>query len=428
MNLSAGTMKGSSASTSGPAKKRGFYSGRISYHKHLFVRAAYLAVDVVLLLPILLITVLSRLVSRPIDVGVGPQPSIASPYHKLCLERYGYRCETFVYHTWYFTADFDVNVGLYCPRALGPYASFVFCLFRYKCLYTYFNGGPLGFTTLLARCEPFLLTLAGIKTVVMPFGADVHVLTRSKNLLMLNAYSQDYPGFRHQRKRTAALIDVWTQGADHIISGCDWVDYMYYWDFLMLSQFAIDTDRLKPAEKNQPLDEPSVPLRLLHAPNHRALKGTDHILRAVDELRDEGMAIELTIVEGVPNEKMLSIIQAADVVVDQLIVGWYAMFAMEGMALGKPVVCHIRPQYRDLYVGAGLIEADELPLIDSSIFTIKETLRHLGSLTRRELVDIGIRSRLFVEKHHSLDAVGSMLDRINQQLGLPRSFENRAPV
>ena len=65
-------MKGSSTSTLGPSKKRGFYSGRISYHKHLFVRAAYLAVDIVLLLPILLITVLSRLASRPIDVGVGP--------------------------------------------------------------------------------------------------------------------------------------------------------------------------------------------------------------------------------------------------------------------------------------------------------------------------------------------------------------------
>ena len=207
-----------------------------------------------------------------------------------------------------------------------------------------------GFTDPARKVRAFPSDVGRNQTVVMPFGADVHVLTRSKNLPMLNAYSQDYPGFRHQRKRTAALIDVWTQRADHIISGCDWVDYMYYWDSLMLSQFAIDTDRLKPAEKSQPLDEPSVPLRLLHAPNHRALKGTDHILRAVDELcvrhghraHDRG---------GVPNEKTSSIIQAADVVVDQLIVGWYAMFAMEVMALGKPVVCHIRPQYRDLYVG-----------------------------------------------------------------------------
>jgi glycosyltransferase involved in cell wall biosynthesis len=411
----------SSSGSRGP-KKRGFYSGRVSYRKHMLIRTLYLTVDVVLLVPLLIITGLSRFASRPIDVGIGPSPTINSRYHKRCLARFGYSSETFVYHTWYFTRDFDVNIGRYCPRALGPYVCYLFCLFRYKCIYTYFGGGPLGFTTLLARCEPFLMSLAGIKTVLMPFGADVHVLTRSKNLLVVSGYAQDYPGFRQQRRRTASLLDVWTRGADHIISGCDWVDYMYHWDTLMLSHFAIDTDSFKLEENDQPLDELCVPLRLIHAPNHRALKGTDHILRAVDDLRSEGIAIELAIAEGIPNERMSSLIHAADVVVDQLVLGWYAMFAIESMALGKPVICHIRPQYRDLYVGAGLIGADELPLIDASIFNIKETLRRLASVTRRELRNIGLRSRSFVEKHHSIEAIGVAFDRINRNLDLPRSL------
>jgi len=79
-----------------------------------------------------------------------------------------------------------------------------------------------------------------------------------------------------------------------------------------------------------------------------------------------GVTQRLTIAEDIPNEEMISMIHAADVVLDQLIVGWYAMLAMEGMALGKPVICHIRPQYRDLYVGVGLLDEDELPLVDSS--------------------------------------------------------------
>lgn len=404
-----------------PQKRRGFYSGRVSYSKHLFIRGVYLAVDMILLVPLLAVTVLSRFVPRPIDIGVGPQPTINSRYHKRCIKRYGYSCETFVYNTWYFTTDFDVNIGRYCPRAFGPYVTYIFCLFRYKCIYTYFTGGPLGFTTLLARCEPFLLALAGIKTVVMPFGADVHVLTRSTNLEMIDAYARDYPGFRLQRKRTAALIDVWTGGADHIISGGDWVDCMYYWDSLMLSHFAIDIDSFKPAEDQEVLDGPCRPLRLVHAPNHRALKGTAHIVRAVDELRSEGLSVDLTIAEGVPNERMRSLIQAADVVVDQLVVGWYAMFALEGMALGKPVICHVRPQYRDLFVGAGLIAPAELPLIDATIFTIKDTLRRLASSPQRELRDIGQRSRAFVEKHHSFDSVGATFDAINRQIGLQPS-------
>lgn len=400
--------------------KRGFYTDRVGYHRVLFVRAVYLMVDIVLLLPMIFISALSRLFPRPVDIGIGPIPSINSKYHKMALERFGYRCETFVYYTWYFTKNFDVNIGRFCPRALGPYVSYVYVLFRYKCLYTYFNGGALGFTTLLARLEPYLLQLAGIKTVIMPYGADVQVLTRSQNRLMVHAYARDYPGFRHNKRRTADLVDVWTHNADHIISGCDWVDYLYYWDSLMLSHFAIDTDSFKVVARHKGGDKPCDPLRLIHAPNHRTLKGTAHIIKAVEELQAEGLTIELSLVEGVPNDELMEQIQGSDVVVDQLVIGWYAMFAIEGMALGKPVVCHVRQDFLDLYIGAELLEPGELPLINASIASLKDTFRHLIALPRSELRDIGLRSRAFVEKHHSVEAIGKVFDEINQHINLKK--------
>jgi glycosyltransferase involved in cell wall biosynthesis len=401
-----------------PEPPRSKPSRRTGYGRYLLVRAVYLATDVLLLFPLLLITALSRLARRQVHVGLGPVPSINSRYHKQCLQRFGYRAETFVYHTWYLTSDFDIPFQKYLPRALCPYVAYVFCLFRYQCLYTYFTGGPLGPTTLLARCEPYLLRLAGIKTVIMPFGADVHELTRAKNLALIDAYSKDYPEFRHSRTRTAALIDAWTHCANHIISGCDWVDFMYYWDTLMLTHFAIDTDVLVPARTEIAADAQQRPLRLLHAPNHRHLKGTRHIIEAVDDLRAHGVAIELSIVESLPNSQMSDRIRAADVVVDQLIVGWYAMFALESMTLGKPVVCYVRQDLRDLYIGAGLLEAGELPLIEASVATIKETLEQIAALPRSSLHEIGLRSRAFVEKHHSIEAVGQVFDRINRELGL----------
>lgn len=398
--------------------KRGFHADRVRYRRYLLLRGVYLVADIVVFLPIVLITVLSRWVSRPIDIGLGPLPTINSRYHKQCLERFGYQCETFVYHTWYFTEDFDVNFSKFCPRAFGPYVSFVFCLFRYKCIYTYFNGVPLGFTTLLARCEGCLFQLAGIKTVIMPFGADVHVLTRAKNKLMVNAYSRDYPGLRHSKARISGLVDMWTHWADHIISGCDWVDFMYFWDTLMLAHFAIDVDAFSIAETSVSLDKPCTPLRLIHAPNHRNLKGTSHIIQAVEELKGEGWEIELSVVEGVPNAQIFSLISTADVVVDQLLIGWYAMFALEGMALGKPVVCYIREDLRDFYIGAGLLDMNELPVIEASVHTIKDTLKHLAKLPRRDLRNAGLRSRAFVERRHSIDAVGKVFDQINRNLSL----------
>jgi len=406
-------------------KKQSFSSGRVSFQKYLLVRIVYLVVDVLLLLPIFLITVVSRVSRRPIDVGLGPLPTINSQYHKQCLERFGYRCETFVYYTWYFTDAFDVNIGRYCPRAFGPYIAYIFCLFRYKCLYTYFTGGPLGFTTLLARCEPFLFRLAGIKTVLMPFGADVHVLTRTKNRLMVDAYSKDYPGLRHSHARTENMMDVWTHGADHIIAGCDWIDFMYYWDTLMLSHFAINLDDFVLARPEEKLDKPGGPLRLIHAPNHANLKGTYQIMKIVNELNAEGLPIELSVVQGVRHAEIPGLIQAADIVVDQLVLGWYAMFALEGMASAKPVICYIRQDLLEFYTDANLLEVDELPIVKSSLQTLKKTLRDLASMQRSELHELGLRSRAFVEKHHSLNSIGSVFNTINQSLGIPKSILRR---
>jgi len=399
---------------------RGFHAKRVSYQKAIFVRAVYFLVDSIALFPIILISILSRFFPRPIEIGLGPVPTINSKYHKQALERVGYTCETFVYYTWYFTDDFDINIGRYCPRAFGPYIAYIFVLFRYKCIYTYFTGGPLGFTTLLARLEPFLLQLAGIKTVIMPFGGDVHVLTRGQNMLMIDAYAKDYPGFRHNKGRTEALIDVWTHGADHIVSGCDWVDFLYYWDTLMLSHFAIDTDNFEVVQSQQAPDKPCEPLRLIHAPNHRNLKGTKHIMKAVEELQAEGLSVELSLVEGVPNTKLLEMIQSADVVLDQLVIGWYAMFALEGMASGKPVVCHVRQDFLDLYIGTGLLEPDELPLINTTISTLKDTIRQLALRPRSELHEIGLRSHEFVKKHHSIESIGKVFDNINREISLRR--------
>ena len=399
----------------------------MTYYRYLFNRAVYFAVDVVALLPAIVIAAISRIAPRPVDVGLGPLPTINSRYHKLCLERFGYSCETFVYYTWYFTSDFDVHFGRHCPRPFAPYVAFVACLFRYRCLYTYFNGGPLGATTLLARCEPLLLRLAGIKTVVMPYGSDVHVLTRTPNRLLVHAIVTDYPETRYAARKTAALLDLWTLNADHVISGNDWVHFMYHWDTLMLSHFAVDTDAIGGVPGAVQVHQPEAPLRLIHAPNHRNIKGTQHIIRAVEELRAEGVAIELSVVERVPNTELLTLVQSADVVVDQLVIGWYAMFAIEAMALGKPVVCHVRHDLRELYIGAGLLEPGELPLVEASILTIKETLRHLADTPRSELRELGQRSRAYVEKHHSLNAVGSIFDGINRSLGVHPSGSPPAP-
>ncbi|OGA21480.1 MAG: hypothetical protein A3I02_01465 [Betaproteobacteria bacterium RIFCSPLOWO2_02_FULL_67_26] len=373
----------------------------------------------------------SRLARRPVDVGLGPTPMINNVYHQQALRQYGYSAETFVDTLYYITDEFDWK--FIASTALGRrlmnecHFVFLFAIFRYRALYLYFTGGPLQATAMLWRFEPLLYRIAGIRTVVMPFGGDVHDLRQTRNLLFRHAMARDYPLHRVRQDAIRAKIGAWSRHASHVISGCDWVEYMPYWDTLMLAHFSIDTGRWRPPEAQRGGRDPGRPLRVLHAPNHREIKGSRHFIDAARRLREEGVAIELTILERVPNSEIRKAIAEADVVADQLIVGWYAMFALEAMSMGKPVICYLREDFLHFYEAAGLVHKDEIPIINCRPADVVDTLRRLATTERDTLGDLGARGVAFVNKHHSVEAVGRVFDRINRSLGVLPSSAGTAP-
>jgi glycosyltransferase involved in cell wall biosynthesis len=149
-------------------------------------------------------------------------------------------------------------------------------------------------------------------------------------------------------------------------------------------------------------------LLVVHAPSHRAVKGTDLIVDAVTRLRAEGHAIELALAEGVSNQAARSMYAQADVCVDQLYAGWYGGVAVEMMALGKPVVCYLREG--DLhFLPAGM--RAELPLIHARPDTILEVLRDCVLGPRERLRGIGVRSRAYVEGWHDPLKIAAQLKR-----------------
>lgn len=375
-------------------------------------------------LPVLYgIALLGRGRSGRIDVGLGPEPLINNIYHQRALVRRGYTAETFVNSVSFITGAFDVRGD----RMLAWVPSVVLrahlvslwlsarVLWRYRVIYISFNGGPLGGTLWLWRHEPKLLRAAGVRTLILPYGSDVQDMQLSPNLHFKHAKSADYPNDRRRINAVKRQVGLWTRRADHIIGGCEWVDYMGHWDTLLLAHFSIDTEWWSdPAPRPA---APDRPLRILHAPNHRTIKGTRFFIAAVDELRAEGVPVELQLLERVPNDRVRDAIREADVIADQLIVGWYAMFALEGMAMRKPVLCNLRPDLKQLYERAGLVRPGEFPIVECTPETVKEAIRDLVR-RRAELPALGERSRDFAIRHHSLDAVGAHFDRINRRLGV----------
>lgn len=94
-----------------------------------------------------------------------------------------------------------------------------------------------------------------------------------------------------------------------------------------------------------PFKRPARKLKIVHAPTDRAVKGTSHILGAMERLNKERPgAMELILVEGLSNTDALKIYASADLVIDQLLIGWYGGLAVEVMKMGKPVMCFIRDE------------------------------------------------------------------------------------
>lgn len=118
---------------------------------------------------------------------------------------------------------------------------------------------------------------------------------------------------------------------------------------------------------------------VVHAPTDRAIKGTRHLEAAIEQLRAEGVPVRLQLLEGLPREQMLRACLEADVAVDQLLIGWFGLFALEMMALGKPVIAYIRPGLERYAPG--------LPVVSAEPATIAATLRVL-------LLDAARRERL----------------------------------
>ena len=147
------------------------------------------------------------------------------------------------------------------------------------------------------------------------------------------------------------------------------------------------------------------PAVVLHAPSDEGIKGSRIIMAAVERLQQR-LPIEFVLVKGLPHAEAMRLYQKADLVIDQVLAGWYGGFAVEAMAMGKPVACYIREA--DLQHIPEAMRA-ELPLIRLTPETIEADLA--AALTRRaEWPRWGEQARAFVCRwHHPRRIAAAML-------------------
>ncbi|MGH3001339.1 MAG: hypothetical protein ACRDM1_01490, partial [Gaiellaceae bacterium] len=130
---------------------------------------------------------------------------------------------------------------------------------------------------------------------------------------------------------------------------------------------------------------------VVHAPSNREKKGTRFVIEACEQL-----PVSLDIVEGVPHDAARERYARADIVVDQLNAGWHGVFALEAMALGKPVVANLDPETVEQSAGGYGIRIPILPVTKDTLTLALLPL--IDDKSSRE--ELGAESRAYVEEVH----------------------------
>lgn len=188
-------------------------------------------------------------------------------------------------------------------------------------------------------------------------------------------------------------------------------------EYLPLSLDA-ETSALAPARAAETSDDK--PIIVMHAPSSSAMesvKGTKHVVAAIQLLQSEGINVQLVMVQNMPRRQAIQKFGEADIFVEQLTLGSYGNTAIEAMAQGVPVISSHHPDHAHLAPGCPVVHADPITIVDR----LRELLSDANARS-----DLGRRCAEFVREFHSSRNVAAHVNRLYlEDLGrLPKRAPN----
>lgn len=347
----------------------------------------------------------------------GPVPIVNIYYNSRADRKMGLRSDCVVYKTHkindknLFDYNFQKLYGNKLTSIFIPFLVMAWAVFKYDVFNFFYNGGFLYETNqTLIKWEFFLLKIMGKKVIVYAYGSDVRLESITRNLGKYHAYMdmthEEIVNEVHlTEKQISSRLHFIMKNASRYVSMGDMTEYtpgsindIFYW--------AIDIEAWKCPEKNNS-DEKII---IVHAPNHPQYKGTRFLLETVERIKKEGYPIDLILIQKMENSKAKKIYEKADIVAEQFIIGWHGFFAIEAMALGKPVMCYIRKKdYLPSSHVCPIVNTDPDNLYQNLITLIKD---------KKLREKIGSDGRDYVKQIYSLEKVGARLKALYTSLYL----------
>lgn len=226
-----------------------------------------------------------------------------------------------------------------------------------------------------------LLKELGKKVVMQYWGSDVRLYSKAKKI---NPYAKVKNMDEDMIKRKLEFV---SQYIPNCIVDYELAEYVKgYHNNIHYSRVAIDLNKYKYIDKTH-----NEKLLIVHAPTSPEIKGSEYVLKAIDELKEK-YDFEFKLIHGMPHKEAKKWYEKADLVIDQILLGGHGVFAVESMAMGKPVICWISDFMKEKY-------PKELPIISANPDNIKEKIEYI--LNNRDMLgEIGKKGRRYVEKYH----------------------------
>ncbi len=247
-----------------------------------------------------------------------------------------------------------------------------------------------------------LLRSVGIKIVMVNYGGDIVTWHRARGRYdWIARLQKDYPHWdiKAESAKTSRRIALFCKHAAFVCNADSSINRMMPRRDLLFKYFPADCRAIQPLFAT---DNPT-PV-VVHAPQHRWVKGTDFLIQAADNLAKKGFDFELRLIERVPHQEALTLYAQADILADQFCIGAWGAFAQEGLALGKPVLTYLDQEH----LGD---PAFNLPIVNTNPTNIEQVLAVLIRVPElRER--LGRAGRTSVERYQSPEAIGDVWRQI----------------
>jgi hypothetical protein len=283
---------------------------------------------------------------------------------------------------------------------------FIYALFRYDIFH--FLSGELILTRKLRRFELWTYRKLGKKIIMHFVGADI------RSLKYLDWKRESIEDYLHGKENPLPISEDFQKSlvkdsltyAQHIlVSSADLLEIIPEATFFPV--LLNDSDLAHASMRKEG------PVKILFSPSSHRTKGSKYVHGVLEKIKDKyadnvellvpGYEVKSENAYAMTRYELLNAMRSADIVIDQMIIGWYGLKSVEALFLGCHVICFIDSKYEhNQFEDCPIYNANVLNLYSQIEFLVNHTMEGNRNVDNKE----------WLSKYHFIESYKPLLNEI----------------